>query len=148
MGGAGLGVGVGGGSGSTRMSGSLSSTGVSKKGQDRATDIDVGQLTLRAEALQFVGRLQVRDIPTDSIIQVFRERGTLLVGSKSSSLVQRFRFKDAFEAIAFERALTELLESKRFPDMVELAAQLAPEARESLDRELDTIEKRMNKLAG
>lgn len=140
-------VGVGGAESFSRMKGTMESTGRSKQGKDRAVDIDDGQLELSVTGLRFVGKLQVRDIPTESIIQVAVDQDVMIVASASSSLAQRFRFRERFEAEVFGRVASITVKTGSMPDLGAFEKEIAEEAAQYRSSQIVGLQEQMRNVA-
>lgn len=139
-------IGIGGASSSTTMSGKISSTGVSSTGKDRASDIDEGQLKFGPAGLQFVGKLQVRDLPIDTVLQVISDGSVLVVASSVSSFAQRFRFTDEFEREVFDEAISSAIHNGSFPDLAQLEKAFVTKAATHVTTKKSSLEEKMRWL--
>ncbi len=140
-------IGVGGAESFSRMKGTMESTGISSQGKDRAVDIDDGQLRLLATGLRFVGKLQVRDIPVESMIQIGVDQDVLIVASAASSLAQRFRFSESFEANVFGRVASIAIETGSFPSLEKFKDEIADQAVEYRSSQIAGLQEQMRKVA-
>jgi hypothetical protein len=140
-------VGIGGAQSNTSLKGTMSSTGVTITGQDRASDIDEGQLKFVPAGLQFVGKLQVRELPVDTILNVSSDGSVLIVASTVSSFAQRFRFKESFEREVFDTAISAAIRNSKFPDMAQLEKDLVTIAANYVAMRKSSLEDQMRKLA-
>lgn len=140
-------IGLGGAESFSRMKGTMESTGTSSQGKDRAVDIDDGQLRLLATGLRFVGKLQVRDIPVKSMIQIGVDQDVLIVASAASSLAQRFRFGDSFEANVFGRVASMTMETGSFPNLEKFRGEIAGQAVEYRSSQIAGLQEQMRKVA-
>ena len=117
------------------------------KGKDRAVDIDDGQLELSVTGLRFVGKLQVRNIPTESIIQVAVDQDVMIVASASSSLAQRFRFRERFEAEVFGRVASITVKTGSMPDLGAFEKEIAEEAAQYRSSQIVGLQEQMRNVA-
>jgi len=139
-------IGIGGASSNTTMSGKISSTGVSSTGKDKARDIDEGQLKFGPAGLQFVGKLQVRDLPIDTVLQVISDGSVLVVASSVSSFAQRFRFNDDFEREVFDEAIASTIRTGSFPDLAQLEKAFVTKAATHVATRKSSLEEKMRWL--
>lgn len=139
-------IGIGGASSNTTMSGKINSTGISSTGKDRASDIDKGQLKFGSAGLQFVGKLQVRDLPIATVLQVISDGSVLVIASTVSSFAQRFRFKDDFEREVFDEAISSAIQNGSFPDLVQLEKAFVTKAATYVATRKSSLEEKMRWL--
>lgn len=140
------GIGIGVASSESRMSGTLNSKGTSSVGSDVARGIDNGQLIAGTNGLNFIGNLQTRNIPLDDIVNTRRDSNVLLVSAKSLQTTQRFRFKDPFAVRVFEYALSVASQTKDFPNVGTISAELESEAREHVAKSLSSLKQRIQEV--
>lgn len=140
-------IGVGGADSFSRMRGTMESTGRSRQEKDRAVDIDEGQLQLTADGMKFVGKLQVREIPVESILQIGVEQDVLVVASTVSALALRFRFRERFEADVFGRVVSQAVQTGTFPDLGKFEEEITAEAVRFRSSQIESLGARMQAIA-
>jgi len=147
--GAGVGIGafgVGGADSRSNLGGTITSSGVSTTGKDRAVAIDEGQLKVSSAGLEFVGGLQVRSIPFTDMLGVGKEPQLLNVATRSHLNAQRFRFRDRFEAEVFHRVVTATIAQGAFPDLGSSKKDFEDLAAKFPDPKIETLKSEMKAL--
>jgi len=140
-------VGVGIGFSDSRLKGSLNSTAVTTIGEDRAVAIDKGQLRLSKNGLEFVGRLQVRALPIEDLLNVSTDNFVLVVAARSMTTAQRFRFYEHLEVHLFHAVLKEAITQGKFPDLADLKGTLESLAAASIQDHVDSLERKIRQIA-